>query len=160
MKDDLQHELLVLQAAVEELKSLEVRNTIRLLGLVIMVAAAVAYAFRSLQKKAVPVVMEGREPAMAPSDVDPSVAAMDAANAAMAAAKAARPQIVVKYMPTLDDQFVDIKKRPLLSSYVLGDMFDMASVHPTTPDLGLGETATFKALLAKPVVATRTKTIA
>jgi hypothetical protein len=45
MKDDLQHELLVLQAAVEELKSLEVRNTIRLLGLVIMAAAAVAYAF-------------------------------------------------------------------------------------------------------------------
>jgi hypothetical protein len=48
---------------------------------------------------------------------------------------------------------VDIKKRPLLSSYALGDMFDMASVHPTTPDLGLGETATFKGLLAKPVVA-------
>jgi hypothetical protein len=80
--------------------------------------------------------MEGSEPAMAPSDVDPSVPALDAANAALAAAKAARPRIVVKDMPTLDDQLVDIKKRPLLSSYVLGDMFDMAFGTPDHPGSG------------------------
>lgn len=153
MKDDMEYEVLALQAAVEELKSLEIRNTIRLLGIVLIVAGALVYAFRMLKRPlATTVPDKAEEPPhlVTPSDVEPSLVALDAANKALAAAKAVRPRIVVKYLPTLDDQFVDIKKRPLLSSYVLGDMFDIASVHPTTPDLGIGEQATFKALTMKP----------
>ena len=159
MKDDLQYELMALRSTVDELRSLEIRNTVRFVGVILMFAGVImmfAGALRMYQKQPVPVALDANAapPATSAADTDPSVAAIDAANAAMVAAKAARPKIVVKYMPTLDDQFVDIKKRPLLSSYVLGDMFDIASVHPTTPDLGLGEQATFKGLLRKPAVGT------
>lgn len=150
MNDDLRYELLLLHSAVEELRSLEIRNTIRFVGMIMMFAGALVYAMKVIQRRPTQVAVEANAPAVVAADTDPSMAALDAANAAMAAAKAARPKVVVRYMPTLDQQFVDIKKRPLLSSYVLGDMFDIASVHPTTPNLGIGEVATFKALQQEP----------
>ena len=155
MKDDVQYEVLLLQSAVQELKSLEMRNTIRLLGVILILAGVLIYGVRTMQNRTVPAAAEENLPRTSKTDVDPSLAALDAAGAAMAAAKAARPKIVVKYLPTLDDQFVDIKKRPLLSSYVLGDMFDIASVHPTTPDIGIGEVTTFKGLVADPAPTTK-----
>jgi hypothetical protein len=150
MKNDIHYEVILLQSAVQELKSLEMRNTIRLLGVILILAGVLIYGMRTMQNRTVPDAVEEDLSRTPKSGLDPSLAALDAASAAMVAAKAARPKIVVKYLPTLDDQFVDIKKRPLLSSYVLGDMFDIASVHPTTPDIGIGEVATFKGLVAKP----------
>ena len=151
MKDNMEFEVMVLQSAVQELRSLEMRNTIRLLGVIMILVGVLGYVLKSMQFRAPAAVLESA-PLVPTPDVDPSLAALDAANAAMVAAKAARPKIVVKYLPTLDHQFVDIKKRPLLSSYVLGDMFDIASVHPTTPDLGIGGVATFKGLVPSPTM--------
>lgn len=141
--NQLQYELLTLRRAVDELQGSGLRSIARTLGAVLILSGLIMVIFRwmsdaqmarferdwnaKLQTAAL------TKTAPDEPEVDAPKAAMRAARAALKAAEQCREKVVIKYLPTLDMYYPDPNKRPLLGAYVLGNMFNEASPHPTTP---------------------------
>jgi hypothetical protein len=142
--NQLQYELLTLAKAVDELRGNGLRNVVRLLGAVAFLGGIILLGFnwisdrqvKRLEKGLLGQVQAGKQGELqgVDAEIDPAQAALRAAKAAMHVASQCKEKVVVKYLPTLDMFYYSAKDRPLLSSPVLGSMFDgAASPHPTTP---------------------------
>jgi hypothetical protein len=138
--NQLQFELLTLRKAVDELQGSGLRSVARTFGAVLILAGFLMVIFRWMSDAQMSRFERDwgsrlqHDNALADEkDVDAPRAAMRAAQAAMKAAEQCKEKIVIKYLPTLNMYYPNPKVRPLLGAYVLGNMFNAASPHPTTP---------------------------
>lgn len=141
--NQLQFELLTLRKAVDELQGSGLRSIARTIGAVLILSGLIMMIFRWMSDAQMARFEKDwnarlqNEAATRATPEEPEVdaprAAMRAAKAALKAAEQCREKVVVKYLPTLDMYYPDPKVRPLLGAYVLGNLFDQASPHPTTP---------------------------
>lgn len=133
--NQLQFELLTLRKVVEELQGSGMRSAARTIRAVLNLSGFLMVIFRWMSdaqmarfKRDWGSRLQAPLAVSKEAKVDAPRAALRGAKAAIAAAEGCS-----QVPPTLDMHYPDPKVRPLLGAYVRGNIFDNASLHPTTP---------------------------